>query len=151
MSDPAAGLDPSRISAEEFAGLVKNAKDGQIEQTIRSVGVDRVLDRIFQGFEERFRADKATGVDADVVFNVTDEGRDHPYTVSVHDGSCTAKASATENARTTLNVGLVPFARLVTGDADGMRLFMTGKLKVSGDVMFAAGLMGYFEPPTAPN
>ena len=150
MGDQTAGIDPSRISPEEFAGLVANATDEQIEQVVRAVGIGRVLDRIFQGFEDRFRPDRAKDVEADVVFDVTDEVDDHPYTVSIAGGTCTAKAGAVETPRTTLTVALVPFTRLVTGQSDGMRLFMTGKLKVSGDLLFAAKLMGYFEPPKPP-
>jgi putative sterol carrier protein len=37
----------------------------------------------------------------------------------------------------------------VTGQADGTRLFMTGKLKFSGDMMFAMRVNAFFEPPKA--
>jgi putative sterol carrier protein len=48
-----------------------------------------------------------------------------------------------------LTLGLVPFVRLLTGQSDGMKLFMTGKLKVDGDLLFAARVPGFFDPVQA--
>ena len=149
MEDPLAGIDPGQISAERFAQMVAGATDESIEQAVRAVGVERTLDRIFQGFEERFQPDKAQGVDAEMQFVVTDEGGEHPYTVTVRDGSCSTSRGAAGSPKVALTTGLVPFVKLVTGQANGMQLFMTGRLKVAGDLMFAPRIMTFFEPPKA--
>jgi hypothetical protein len=47
----------------------------------------------------------------------------------------------------TLRMDLVPFLRLVAGQARGPVLYMTGKLKVTGNPMVAAGVSSFFEPP----
>jgi len=39
---------------------------------------------------------------------------------------------------------LVTFVRLIMGQAQGPQLFMTGKLKVAGDLMFAQRVSGFF-------
>ena len=148
MSEEAGAIDPQDISPEQFAQMVAGASDDQIAEAIRTIGTERTLDRIFQGFEERFQPDKAQGVDADIQFVVTDQDAEHPYKVSIKDGACTAARGSTDSP-VTLTLGLVPFARMVTGQANGMQLFMTGKLKVSGDLMFAPGIMNFFEPPKA--
>ncbi|HEX9313023.1 MAG TPA: SCP2 sterol-binding domain-containing protein [Actinomycetota bacterium] len=149
MSEEAAALDPQDITPEQFAQMVAGASDDQIEEAIRTVGTERTLDRIFQGFEERFQPDKAQGVEADIQFVVTNQGAEHPYAVSIKDGTCTATRGSADSPKVTLTLGLVPFARMVTGQANGMQLFMTGKLKVSGDLMFAPRIMNFFEPPKA--
>jgi putative sterol carrier protein len=49
----------------------------------------------------------------------------------------------------TLKLGAVPFLKLVTGNADGPSLFLSGKLKIEGDLILAARLPGLFEIPRA--
>ena len=39
------------------------------------------------------------------------------------------------------------FLKLVTGNANGPILFTTGKLKISGDLVFAAQIAGMFKIP----
>lgn len=147
MSD--ARVDPSDVSPEEFAALVASSKDRDIEDRIHEAGTERTLDRIFDGFEERFVPARAEDVDADVQFVVSDGGDEHCYVVSIHDGACRAERGEAESPKTTLSAGLVPFVKLVTGNADGMKLFMTRKLKVSGDLMFAQRLLTFFDRPGA--
>jgi putative sterol carrier protein len=38
--------------------------------------------------------------------------------------------------------------RLVTANASGPMLFMTGKLKIQGDMLFAPQIMGLFSVPS---
>ncbi len=145
MSD----IDPSNIGPDEFASLVANKSDGDIEETIRSVGTEATLDRIFKGFEERFRADKAEGVDDDIQFLIKDGDEEHPYVVGIHDGKCTTERATADDPKTTLSLKLVPFVKLITGQADGMKMFMTRKLKLKGDVMFAQRVLTFFDRPKA--
>jgi putative sterol carrier protein len=149
MSDQASGIDPESLSAEDFARLVGQAEDGQIEQVIRGMGTQAVLERVFDGFRDRFKADAARGVTVDVQFVVTDQGEEHPFVVSIRDGTCEPRSGRVNDPKTTLTTGLVPFVRLVAGQANGVELFMTGRLKVAGDMLFAPQIMGYFEPVRA--
>jgi putative sterol carrier protein len=41
------------------------------------------------------------------------------------------------------------FLRLIAGKLNGMQAFMTGKLKVSGDLFFAQTFQGWFERPSS--
>jgi len=75
MSDPL--IDPAQVTPEQFAGLVAAADDEQIAQVVRAAGTEAVLDRIFEGMEQRFLPDKAKGVDAIVQFVIADEGTEH--------------------------------------------------------------------------
>jgi putative sterol carrier protein len=148
MSEQGFGLDPDNMSAEDFARLVSRAEDVQVEQVIRGLGTKRVLDRVFDGFPDRFRPEKAKGVTADIQFMVTDQGENHPFTVSIRNEECVARSGTADGPRTTLTMGLVPFVRLVSGQANGVQLFMTGRLKVAGDLLFAPQIMGFFEVPS---
>ena len=141
-------ISPDAISPEEFAQIVAAAEsDEQIVDAIRSVGTDKTLDRIFQGFEERFVPERAEDVTADILFVIKDGDQEHPYTVAIKNATCSASSGAAENPRTTLTTDLASFVKLVTGVEDGMKLFMGGKLKVSGDLMFSTRIMTFFDQP----
>jgi putative sterol carrier protein len=135
------------ITPEQFAELVANASDEEIAEVIHAVGTKQTLDRVFQGFEERFIPAKAEGVTADVLFVIKDGETELPYTVSIGDGKCTTKDEAAANPKTTLTTDFVSFVKLVTGKEDGVRLFMGGKLRIAGDLMFAQRIMTFFDRP----
>ncbi|HEY7875434.1 MAG TPA: SCP2 sterol-binding domain-containing protein [Actinomycetota bacterium] len=143
------GFSPDQVTAEEFASLVANATDDQIQEVIRGVGTKETLQRIFGNFPERFQPDKAQGVDAEIQFVVTDQGEEFAHLVIVRDGTCTTEEKRAEDPRVTLTTDLVSFVKLITGQAQGVQLFMTGKLKVSGDLMFSQRIMTFFEPAKA--
>jgi putative sterol carrier protein len=140
-------IDLSRISAEDFARLVHGADDEQILEAIHDVGTAPTLDRIFQGMQERFRPDRAGGEDAVIQFVVLDEGEEHPYVVTIRDGTCGIRRVQTEDPRVTLRSDLLTFVKLTAGKSSGASLFMRGKLKISGDLMFAPRIMGFFDVP----
>jgi putative sterol carrier protein len=55
----------------------------------------------------------------------------------------------TEQPRVTLTAAPVPFLKLVTGQQSGPVMFLTGKLRIEGDVMFASRMSSFFRIPTA--
>ena len=142
-------VDPQHVTPEEFAQLVKGSSDDEIAATVHEAGTADVLDRIFEGMEQRFVPEKASDVDDDILFEITDEGETHSYVVSIHDGSCKTQRGSVESPKVKLTSGLVPFIKLVTGEAQGPQLFMAGKLKVSGDLMFSTRIMSFFDQPKA--
>jgi putative sterol carrier protein len=147
MAEQETGL--GEVTPEQFAQLIAQANDEEIVETIHAVGTEQTLDRVFKGFEERFRPDKAQGVSEDIQFVVTDGGEEHPYSVAIKDGSCTATRGRADDPKTTLTTDLVSFCKLIAGQAEGVQLFMTGKLKISGDLMFAQRIMSFFDRPEA--
>ncbi len=135
------------LTPEQFAQLVGGASDDQIAEGIRAAGTGAALDRIFQGFEERFVPERAAGVTAEVQWVITDGDEEHRYRLTIGDGKCIAGAGRSDSPRVTLTTDIVSFAKLVTGHAQGPALFMSGKMKVQGELMFGAQLNGYFERP----
>ena len=139
----------NEVSPEQFAELVSQASDEEIAELIHAVGTKETLDRVFQGFEERFIPEKAEGVEADVLFDIKDGDAEFPYTVSIANGSCKTSPEAPASPKTTLTTDLVSFAKLIAGKEDGVKLFMGGKLRISGDLMFAQRIMTFFNQPKA--
>jgi putative sterol carrier protein len=144
---PSFGVE--EITPEQFAQMVGAASDDQILDGIRTGGTKIVLDRIFRGMQERFVPEKAQGVDAVIQFVVTDQGQEHPYAATVRDGACSVENTSADSPKVTLAIDLVSFARLTAGQAQGTQLFMTGKLKIAGDLVFATRVTSFFEPPEA--
>ena len=142
----AATVDPSI-----FARLVKSTKKGQLE-TIMSSQVRRlVLDAIFGRMSEFYSSQGAGSRRQVVHWHVTGApggGSDDYQTVMQH-GRCEVGTSLDEEPRTELFMNGPEFLKVVTNNASPVTLFMTRKLKVSGDVGFATALQKMFTIPSA--
>ena len=68
---------------------------------------------------------------------------------SSQDGACSVEKDGEHAPRVTFKLKPVDFLKLVTGNAAGPMMFMTGKLKIDGDLMFAAGVQSLFRIPGA--
>jgi putative sterol carrier protein len=132
------------VAPEQIAELLKGATDEQVLEGFRAVGVKDALDRTFQTMQEHFIPEKAQGVSADVQWNITDQGEEFPYNASIADGKCTITSGKGASPRVALTADLVTFIRLIMGQAQGPQLFMAGKLKVAGDLMFAQRVSDFF-------
>jgi putative sterol carrier protein len=139
-----ADIDLSGLSEEQISEALKAATDEQVQEGFRAVGVKDALDRTFNTMQEHFLPEKAEGISADVQWVVTDQGQEYPYVASIADGKCTITADKAASPRVSLTMDLVTFVRLIMGQAQGPQLFMTGKLKVAGDLMFAQRVSGFF-------
>jgi hypothetical protein len=60
-------IDLSHITAEQFATLVAGSDDELILRTVRETGTRAVLDRVFQGMQERFLGEGRQGGHPDPV------------------------------------------------------------------------------------
>ena len=94
--------------------------------------------------EERFQADKAAGQSAVVQWDITAPDQTYSYNVTIADGACKAAEGAAESPRLTLGLALPDFLRFVAGKLDGMQAFMSGKLRLGGDMMFAQQMQAWF-------
>ena len=146
MSDPQ-GFDPATVSAEEFSRLVGSMSEQELAGVLRGVGTARVLDRVFEQMSARFRPEHAAGVDAESQFVIRDDAEEYPYLVIIRGGRCDVRRERAAEARVTLVSDLLSFVRLVSGHAEGANLFMTGRLRVAGDLVFALRLLSFFDRP----
>ncbi len=138
-------FDVATLTPERFADLVTGASDAQIAQTLHAAGTKSVLDRVFDGMQQRFLPEKAAGVDAVVRFVITDDGTEYPYAVTIADGTCRIADERRDDPKITITTDAVSFLKLVAGTANGPQLFMSGKLKVAGDVLFSQRVMRFFQ------
>ena len=71
------------------------------------------------------------------------------YEVVIRDGRVEVLDEPKEHPKVKITTAPVPFLKLVTGQQSGPVMFMTGKLKLEGDVMFASRMTSFFRIPTA--
>jgi putative sterol carrier protein len=110
----------------------------------------QVLDDVFRRMSEHLDADKAKDIQTVVHWKVWDRpggGYDH-YEVVLDKGRCAVPRSPSREPAVTLKMKPADFLKLVSGNASGPAMFMTGKLKIDGDLMLAARLAGLFRIPS---
>jgi putative sterol carrier protein len=135
------------MTPQQFAEMIRGASDADIETGMRTAGIEAVLDRTFEGMAGAFVPEKAEGVDAVIQWVINDQGAEYPYWLKVAAGAASHGKGRADSPRVTLSAGLVPFMRLISGQENGVQLFMSGKLKVAGDLMFSQRVQTFFAPP----
>ena len=147
-----APADIGEFDATQLARLVAGASDEQLAEGMSDPEArKRTLDEIFRRMSEHVEPSKARGNDAVIHWQILDRpegGYDH-YEVVLEGGECSATDQPSREPRVTFRIGPVDFLRLVSGNASGPMLFMGGKLKIEGDLMFAASLTSLFRIPDA--
>jgi putative sterol carrier protein len=142
------------IDASEYEALtqaVKSLPADQLQAQISAQegGATAVLDQVFNGMASAFRPERAAGQTATVEFDITTPEGVERYALAVADGKCTVHHGGAESPRTTIKAGLVDFLKLITNNLNPMQAFMTGKLRVEGDLFFAQSAMNWFDRPSS--
>ncbi len=101
------------------------------------------LDEVLASYPDRFRSDKAEGVDAVVHMKLSgDNARD--VLLTVKDQTLTIADGTTEDATLTLSADANNWLSVENGDLNPMMAMMQGKLKLKGNPAFAMKFMAMF-------
>jgi hypothetical protein len=146
-----ADVDLSKLDATTFARIITRASSSQLQGIMAVSDLrTRVLDEVFRRMGDHLRHDRAAHASAVVHWWLTgglgDGGYDRYETIIEH-GTCVAHRESTRDPRATITLHPADFLKLITHNSSGPVLFMTGKLKVNGDLGFAAGLTSLFDLP----
>jgi putative sterol carrier protein len=131
-------------SRDELAAMIEGKSDDEVNAGVAERGTEKVLSGIFDYMAGRFQPERAGNQSAVIGWDITSPEGTHSYQLNVADGTCKAVQGNAEPTRVTLNMALPDFLRFLTGQLDGMQAFMTGKLKLSGDMMFAQSMQAWF-------
>src|SRR5262245_26196182 len=129
---------------EALAAMIDGRSDEEIVAGVESRGAEKVLDEVFRGMVDAFMPEKAGDKSAVIGYEIDVGGKTHSYQLKVGGGRCQLMKGAPEPARTTLVATAPNFLRLITGKLNGMLAFMSGKLKLRGDMMFAQTMQSWF-------
>jgi putative sterol carrier protein len=150
--DLADAPDLANVDADQLAALAAGATDEQLAEGMSNPEArQQILDEIFRRMSEHVEPEKAKGSDAVLHFKITDKpgGGEDVYEVELKDGNCTVSEEPSQEPKVTFTVGPAAFLRLVSGAQPGPVLFMSGQLKIEGDLMFASQVATFFRIPQA--
>lgn len=147
-------FDPAtfaNVEPKEFAKLVKSTPDDKIAEIMSGDLRGKVLSEVFNRMPSLFRADRAGSTNAVIHWNITGrpDGDTDTYEIAISDGTCTVADTATQDPKLSLTMGPVEFLKIVSGGANPVMMFMTGKLKAKGDLGLAANIANLFDIPKA--
>jgi putative sterol carrier protein len=93
-----------------------------------------------------FQADKAAGLESTFQFDITGDQGGKWY-AEIKDSKCQVTEGTSPTANITITISDGNFVKLITGKLDGTMAFMTGKLKLKGDMSLAMRLSALFRLP----
>ena len=94
----------------------------------------------FEGLESRLDPSKTAGVDNSYLFDIEGAGR---WKVDVRDGAVSVTEGG-DDADVTLSASEEDFARIASGELNPTTAYMSGKLKIKGDMGAAMKLQKLF-------
>ncbi len=97
---------------------------------------------IFDRMPQLFRKDGARGLTAIYQFDISGEGGGQWY-AAIREGELTVGEGAHAAPQVTITMAAGHFVDMVEGRLGGMRAFITGKLKVKGDMMLAGRMQKF--------
>jgi putative sterol carrier protein len=97
----------------------------------------------FAAMPGRFRPDKASGTNATIQYDVSGEGGGTWHAV-IKDGACSVNQGPATQPNLTLQIAAQDWLDMLSSKQSGQMLFMSGKLKVKGDMGLAMKLGSMF-------
>jgi len=97
----------------------------------------------FDTLDQRFAADQAKGLKAVFQFELAGEGGG-TYHIVVDDGKMTWAKEAHAAPGITIKMAADDYVKMINGKLNGQMAFMTGKMKVSGQIPLAMKMQTLF-------
>jgi putative sterol carrier protein len=108
------------------------------------MSVSEDLKEIFSKMPEAFVSEKATGINAAIQLDLQgDDGGQ--WVLEIANGQIAVEAGTTPTPNLTLTMDAADYVAISKGDANPMTLFMTGKIKVEGDITLAMKFQDFFD------
>jgi putative sterol carrier protein len=98
----------------------------------------------FDLMPSRFRADKAQGVNAVIQYDITGEGGG-TWNATIKDGACAVAEGAAASPNLTLTIAGQDWLDMLAGKLNPQMAFMSGKLKLKGDMGLAMKIGSMFQ------
>lgn len=103
----------------------------------------QTVSEFFSGLGEKVDSGKIAGINAVYQFDITGDNGGQWY-VNIADGSAAVAQGAHENPNITISASDENWIKIVDGELNGQTAFLTGKLKVKGDMSLAMKLQNLF-------
>ena len=97
----------------------------------------------FDAMTGNFNAEKAAGMNCTYQWDVTGDGGGQ-WNAVIADGAITVSEGTADTANITITVSAGDWLDMLNGKLDGQMAFMSGKLKIKGDMSLAMKLKTLF-------
>lgn len=145
------GIELAAMRTDTFVWIVSRASTTQLDHLMTHRHLRQVVfDEIFRRMSEHLDPAKAATLRVVVHWRFTGgagEGGYDRFETVIDSGACKSGTEPTADPRVTLTLAPTDFLRAVTGGVNVAMLFVRGKVKVKGDIAFAANLINYFNLP----
>jgi putative sterol carrier protein len=101
---------------------------------------------IFNQMPANLNADAAKGMNSVIQFNLSGDGGGN-YHVIIKDGACTVQEGAHASPNMTMTMAAQDYVDMISGKLNGQMAFMSGKLKIAGDMGLAMKMQSLFKRP----
>ncbi|HVS65986.1 MAG TPA: SCP2 sterol-binding domain-containing protein [Thermoanaerobaculia bacterium] len=101
------------------------------------------IETTFAQLPERLNPTAAQGLDAVIQFDLSGEGGGQYYAI-IANGACEVNEGRHDSPTMTVSMAGSDFVDLIQSRLDGMSAFMSGRLRVSGDMGLAMKLQSLF-------
>lgn len=139
--------------ALEITRAIRDTDDAALlrllaSDTVRHAGIEGILAR----FAEFADTERLQGITGTVRFDLAEPGGVHEcYVVQFADGAVGVQdvrdGQSVSAPDVTITAGIVPFVRMVTGQANAALLYLSDQLALSGDAMLALAVGSVFRVP----
>ncbi|MCD6569919.1 MAG: SCP2 sterol-binding domain-containing protein [Deltaproteobacteria bacterium] len=141
--DAGEAFSSGKISVDGDIGLLTNVLP-KIFTKFTPPAKDVIPKDIIDSMEDRFRADKAEGVDMTIGYDLTGENGGK-WSAKIKDQTCKIEEGLVPDCTVTLQMDAKIFVGLNLGLIDGTAAFTSGKVKIEGDMGAAATSAALFE------
>ncbi len=98
---------------------------------------------VFDAMPSRFKKENAKGLNAVYQFDLSGDGGGK-WNVAINNDTCTVKEGSHPSPSITISMAAQDYLDMTTGKANGQVLFMSGKLRISGDMGLALRMQQLF-------
>lgn len=102
--------------------------------------------QIFDEMPKNFNAEAAKGMNAVIQFKLSGDNGGTWHAI-IKDGTCEVKQGEADSPNMTLSMDAKDYVDMSLGKLNGQMAFMSGKLKISGDMGLAMKMQNLFRRP----
>ncbi len=138
--------------AGEVSRALRDPTDDRLDRLMRTPARRLILDGIFWQMPRMLDPERSARIDATVRWCITRDNFDGDVYDLVFDGGGARAVRGAEDRHPRLTIALEggDFVRIATGHADPVQAYFAGRVRLRGDVIFAARLASLFRPPRRP-
>jgi putative sterol carrier protein len=115
-------------------------------RTQSMAGTAEAIKEIFSQMPNQINADAAKGMNSVIQFNLSGEGGGNYY-VEIKDGTAKVSEGTHASPNMTMTLAASDYVDLIGGKLNGQMAFMSGKLKIAGDMGLAMKMQTLFKRP----